>query len=265
MVYKGYIGLFSYWGVLAATSLLQSLNVELVLTIPRKNTIVSTLRPSLMLIQMAKQVGLEETTMISIDPDTQSERENYKLLIGSIVPRPIALVTTLSQQGVLNAAPFSYFSIVSSQPPLLSVSVQRKQGAMKDTARNAIEIGAFVIHITDESNIDKVNETAANLPPDESEVIRAGFTPITSESIVVPGLKEAKIRMECLLEQFIPLGGSSDQPACDLLIGRVVRFHIADDVYEHGHIDPENLGPISRMAGNSYAKLGPLFSMDRPK
>jgi flavin reductase (DIM6/NTAB) family NADH-FMN oxidoreductase RutF len=203
--------------------------------------------------------------MISIDPATQSDRENYKLLIGSIVPRPIALVTTLSKEGVLNAAPFSYFSIIASQPPLLSVSVQRKQGAMKDTARNAIETGAFVIHITDESIIDKVNETAANLPPNESEVTRAGFTPIASETIIVPGLKEAKIRMECLLEQAIPLGGSIEQPACDLLIGRVVRFHIADEVYEGGYINPDKLGPISRMAGNYYAKLGSQFSMDRPK
>jgi flavin reductase (DIM6/NTAB) family NADH-FMN oxidoreductase RutF len=203
--------------------------------------------------------------MISINPETQSDRENYKLLIGSVVPRPIALVTTLSQEGVLNAAPFSYFSIVASKPPLLSVSVQRKQGMMKDTARNAIGTGAFVIHITDESIIGKVNETAANLPSNQSEVPRAGFTPIPSEAIVVPGLKEAKIRMECLLEQAIPLGGTDEQAACDLLIGRVVRFHLAEEVYENGYINPDKLGPISRMAGNDYARLGSLFSMERPE
>jgi flavin reductase (DIM6/NTAB) family NADH-FMN oxidoreductase RutF len=203
--------------------------------------------------------------MISIDPTTQSDRENYKLLIGSIVPRPIALVTTLSKEGVLNAAPFSYFSIVSSQPPLLLVSVQRKQGVMKDTSRNATETGAYVIHIVDESIIDKVNETAANLPPDESEVTRAGFTPIASEAIVVPGLKEAKIRMECLLEQAIPIGGIDEQIACDLLIGRVVRFHIADEIYENGNINPDKLAPVSRMAGSYYARLGSLFSIERPK
>jgi flavin reductase (DIM6/NTAB) family NADH-FMN oxidoreductase RutF len=203
--------------------------------------------------------------MISIDPATQSDRDNYKLLIGSVVPRPIALVTTLSQEGVLNAAPFSYFSIVASKPPLISVSVQRKQGMMKDTARNAIVIGAFVIHITDESIIDKVNETAVSLPSNESEVPRAGFTPIPSEAIVVPGLKEAKIRMECLLEQALPLGGTDEQPACDLLIGRVVRFHLAEEVYENGYIIPDKLGPISRMAGNDYARLGSLFSLERPE
>jgi flavin reductase (DIM6/NTAB) family NADH-FMN oxidoreductase RutF len=203
--------------------------------------------------------------MISIDPTTQTNLENYKLLVGSIIPRPIALVTTLSLNGVLNAAPFSYFSIISSQPPLLSVAVQRKQGEMKDTARNAIDTGAFVIHITDRSIIDKVNETAANLPPDESEVSKAGFTPITSDKIVVPGLQEAKIRMECLLEQTIPLGGSDEHPACDLLIGRVVQFHFADDVYEDGHINPDRLDPISRLAGSYYAELGSQFSIERPE
>jgi flavin reductase (DIM6/NTAB) family NADH-FMN oxidoreductase RutF len=203
--------------------------------------------------------------MISIDPAAQSDRDNYKLLIGSVVPRPIALVTTLSKDGVLNAAPFSYFSIIASQPPLLSVSVGRKAGVMKDTARNAIEAGAFVIHITDESIIGQVNEAAANLPPSESEVERVGFTPIASEAIDVPGVKEAKIRMECLLEQTLPLGGETGgQPACDLLIGRVVRFHIADEVYENGHINPDKLGPISRLAGNDYARLGSRFSMERP-
>lgn len=203
--------------------------------------------------------------MISIDPAAQSERDNYKLLIGSIVPRPIALVTTLSKDGVLNAAPFSYFSIVASQPPMLSVAVQRNQGAMKDTARNAIEAGALVIHITDESIIGQVNETAANLPPFESEVARAGFTPVASDTIGVPGVKEAKIRMECLLEQAIPLGGAGSQPACDLLIVRVVRFHLAEDVYVNGYIDPGKLNPVSRMAGNYYAKLGSMFAMERPE
>jgi flavin reductase (DIM6/NTAB) family NADH-FMN oxidoreductase RutF len=205
--------------------------------------------------------------MISIDPSTQTDRENYKLLVGSIIPRPIALVTTLSQAGVLNAAPYSYFSIIANQPPLISISVQRKQGVMKDTARNAMETGSFVVHITDESIIDRVNETAANLPPNESEVERAGFTPIASEMIDVPGLQEAKIRMECLLEQSIQLGGSGndDQPACDLLIGRVVRFHFDEAVYEDGHIKPDKLNPMSRLAGIDYAKLGTRISLERPK
>ncbi|MBD0382183.1 flavin reductase family protein [Paenibacillus sedimenti] len=204
--------------------------------------------------------------MISIDPTSQSERENYKFLIGSIIPRPIAFVTTLSKEGVLNAAPYSYFTIVTANPPMVAISVQRKQGERKDTSRNAIETGAFVVHISDESYINEINQTAANLPPGESEVSLAGLTPVTSDKIAVPGIAEASIRMECVLDQAIPLGGTEGSPAADLLIGRVVQFHIAEALYDSGgHIDAVGLKPVSRLAGNSYAKLGEIFAIDRPE
>ena len=108
--------------------------------------------------------------MHSIDPKTISERENYKFLIGSIIPRPIAFVTSLSEEGVLNGAPFSYFNIVSSNPPMISLSIQRSGGKQKDTARNILHSKEFVIHIVDEDNVMKINETAATLPPDKSEI-----------------------------------------------------------------------------------------------
>lgn len=202
--------------------------------------------------------------LISIDPASQTERDNYKLLIGSIIPRPVAFVTTLSKEGVLNAAPFSYFNIVTANPPMVSVSVQRKQGLLKDTARNAQDTGAFVVHISDESYIEEINQTAASLGPDESEVQFVGLTPIPSEKVAVPGVAEAKIRMECVLERSIPLGGSEETPACDLLIGRVLCFHIADELVLNGRIDPEGLKPVSRLAGSSYSKLGEIFSIERP-
>ncbi|WP_282938544.1 flavin reductase family protein [Paenibacillus sp. RC67] len=203
--------------------------------------------------------------MITIDPKQISERESYKLLIGSIIPRPIALVTTLSSQGVVNAAPFSYFNIVTADPPMISVSVQRKQGRMKDTARNAVDAGAFVVHISDETYIQQINQTAASLPPHESEVALAELSTVKSEKISVPGIAEARVRMECVLEQAIPLGGTQETPAADLLIGRVVCFHIDEAVYDQGHIDAEALRPVSRLAGASYSKLGEQFILDRPE
>lgn len=202
--------------------------------------------------------------MITIDPARQSERDNYKLLTGSILPRPIALVTTLSLHGTLNAAPFSNFNIVTAAPPMISVSVQRRNGVRKDTARNAAELGAFVVHISDESYIIKMNLTAANLSPDESEVALAGLTPVDSLKIDVPGVAEAKIRMECVVEEAIPIGGTKEAPAADLLIGRVVCFHIHETIYDDGHIDAELLRPVSRLSGNYYSKLGALFAMERP-
>lgn len=124
--------------------------------------------------------------MISIDPKAQSERDNYKLLIGSIIPRPIAFVTTKSQDGVLNGAPFSYFNIVSSNPPMISLSIQRSGGELKDTARNIRDLQEFVVHIVDEQNVRQVNETAAKLPPNHSEIEIAGLTPVESTQVAVP-------------------------------------------------------------------------------
>lgn len=202
--------------------------------------------------------------MIAIDPLNQTERENYKLLIGSIIPRPIAFVTSLSAEGVLNAAPFSYFTIVTADSPMVAVSIQRRQGKLKDTSRNAMDIGEFVVHISDESYINQINQAAAALPPDQSEVMMTGLTPVESTKVTVPGLAEANIRMECMLEQAIPLGGTEGVPSADLLIGRVVQFHIADALYENGHIDAQGLRPVTRLAGNFYAKLGEQFTLERP-
>jgi flavin reductase (DIM6/NTAB) family NADH-FMN oxidoreductase RutF len=203
--------------------------------------------------------------MHSIDPKTISERENYKFLIGSIIPRPIAFVTSLSEEGVLNGAPFSYFNIVSSNPPMISLSIQRSNGKPKDTARNILNKREFVIHIVDEQNVDKINQTAASLAPSESEIELAGLTPIDSSAISVPGIKEAKIRMECVLEYSLELGGTEALPGCDFLIGRVVHYHIDSTLYENGRIDPRGLAAVSRLAGNDYAKIGDMFSKVRPQ
>lgn len=197
--------------------------------------------------------------MLSFNPNEQSERENYKLLIGTVIPRPIAFVTSVAADGTVNAAPFSYFNIVSSNPPMLSVSVQRKNGAAKDTARNILEKKEFVVHIVDEENVYEANKTAASLPPDESEIDLAELTLIDSESVSVPAVKESKVRFECVLEHAVDLDGT------DLIIGKIVRFHIDESVYENGRINAETLKPVSRLAGTNYAKLGETFSLKRPE
>lgn len=203
-------------------------------------------------------------SLLSIDPTTNTERENYKLLIGSIIPRPIAFVMTLGADGTVNGAPFSYFNIVSSNPPMISLAIQRIDGKRKDTSRNILEMKEFVVHIVDDHNVEKINETAASLPPDQSEIDMADLIPIKSTKISVPGIKEAKIRMECTLEHTIELGGK-ESPGSDLIIGKVVHFHIEESIYQDGRIDYKGLGAISRLAGNNYAKIGDVFSIKRPK
>lgn len=202
--------------------------------------------------------------MLSIDPKTNTERENYKILIGSIIPRPIAFVTTLNEEGLVNGAPFSYFNIVSSNPPMISLSIQRSEGIPKDTARNILNQKEFVVHIVDEDNVDKINQTAASLPPNESELILAGLEETGSVKISVPGVKQAKIRMECVMTQSLRLG-SETLPGCDLIIGKVVQWHIDEGLYEKGRVNQEKLAAVSRLAGATYAKIGETFDIERPK
>jgi len=200
--------------------------------------------------------------LISIDPKQTSERDNYKLLIGTVIPRPIAFVTTQSEDDVVNGAPFSYFNIVSSNPPMVSLAIQRTND-LKDTARNIYNNREFVVHIVDDENVEKINKTAASLPATESEIELANLTPIQSEIVSVPGIKEAKVRMECKLVQSIPFGG--DGPGSDLFIGEIVRFHIDETIYKDGRIDTRGLNAVSRLAGSNYATIGNIFSIERPK
>ena len=202
--------------------------------------------------------------MLSIHPNDLSERENYKFLIGSIVPRPIAFITSVNEDGVVNGAPFSFFNVVSSNPPMISVSVQRKKGQMKDTARNITANGEFVVHVVSEEIVHAINQTAANLPPHESEIELANLTLVSSDVVKVRGVKEAKVRFECTLEQKVTLGGDEHGPGCDLLIGRVQKYHIEETLYEEGRIDLEQLRAMSRLAGNDYATIGNITTIERP-
>ncbi|GGI66226.1 flavin reductase family protein [Enterococcus alcedinis] len=198
-----------------------------------------------------------------LSSDQLTQRENYKLLIGSIIPRPVALVTTESSTGVLNIAPFSFFNIVSSDPAIVSIAIQRKNGEEKDTARNFREKGQGVIHILDEENVHEANQTAAALEPHESELSVADFEVVPSESVQTPALKEAKIRLEVTVHDRIEIK-KEQQVTADLFLLKVEKYVIAESVYEEGKIDPEKLAPISRLAGHDYSKLGEIFTLIRP-
>ncbi len=193
--------------------------------------------------------------MYTFDAQSLTARENYKLLIGSIIPRPIAFVTTLNQDASVNAAPFSFFNIVNNHPPMVAIAVQRAGGKRKDTALNIERTGDFVVHITDEDNVQDINETAAPLAYGDSELSRTELSLLTSTTIKTPGIKDAKMRFECKLSQMILLGDVLD--GADLIIGEIVTYHIDDSIYEGDFkINPHALQAVSRLAGNDYAKLG---------
>lgn len=201
--------------------------------------------------------------MIHIDPTKNTDRENNKLLIGSVLPRPIAFVTS-ETNGVLNGAPFSYFNVVNSTPPLISLSIRRDSGKVKDTARNIFESKEFVVHIVDRTNVEKVNQTSASFPSEVSEVDQVGLTPVASSVIAVRGVKEAKVRMECILFDSLTIK-EDGEPVSDLIIGKVVAYHVDDAVYDDGKIDLRKLDPMSRLAGPNYGTVGEVLTYKRPE
>ncbi|HAS00824.1 MAG TPA: hypothetical protein DCR67_03590 [Brevibacillus sp.] len=188
-------------------------------------------------------------------------QEKYKLLIGGIIPRPIAWVTSHNPAGVVNAAPFSYFNVACIDPMMISIAVSRKPGqVMKDTARNISETKEFVVNTVDVHNVALVNETSADFPADQSEVEALGLDLTPSQAIKVPRLALSRIHFECKLHQIVTLG---EPAASDLIIGEVVHVHIDDSMYFNGKIDAEKFAPVSRLAGHTYATLGELF--DHPR
>lgn len=203
--------------------------------------------------------------MLDFSPEQLTEKEKKKFLIGSVIPRPIALVSTMSAEGVVNVAPFSYFNIVTYDPPMLSVAVQRTDGESKDTARNILNNNEAVIHIVDAGNVEQANNTSAPLAEGESELDVSSFTTIESRTLNVPGLNEAKVRYETELYENVVVYNEDNLPTTDLLLLKVKHYHIDENIYHGGYIDPVKLKAVSRLAGNDYANIGEIFTVERPE
>lgn len=205
---------------------------------------------------------------MKIDPAVLSGKDAYGLMISTVVPRPIAFISSCDADGNTNLAPFSYFNVVTSNPPLISVSIgQRRwegERIKKDTLRNIEAVSEFVVNIATEALMAKVNASAAEYPPDVSEIEALGFTAESSERVSVPRIGESPINLECKLHQVIMVG---DAPQCGLVLGEVVFAHIDDAVWstESGDVDPVALAPLARLGGNFYGSLGNITSMPRPE
>jgi flavin reductase (DIM6/NTAB) family NADH-FMN oxidoreductase RutF len=195
-----------------------------------------------------------------IDPSELDPQSVYKLLIGSVVPRPIAWTSTVSTGGVRNLAPFSFFTVASRQPPMLCISVGPRVDSnipTKDTLDNVEERGEFVVNIVSLSLSNTMFESSKSHPPEADEFEKAGLTPAPCEVVGAPRVEEAGVGMECLLDRVLSLG--SDH----LVIGRVVRFHVRDELYgENGRIDVAGLDPLGRLAGD-YTKVETIFELPK--
>ncbi len=199
-----------------------------------------------------------------IDPKKQSYKENYKLMIGSIVPRPIALVSTYSKADICNLAPFSFFTGITSDPPTICFSPARRgiEGEEKDTLKNIKDTGEFVINIVNEDIVEQMNETATEFPPEVDEFKESGLTAIKAKIVNPPLVKESPISFECKRLQILEIGKAQSGGGF-LVIGEIVMFHIDDELLENGRIDTGLLNPIGRLAGMEYTKLGERFKIKR--
>lgn len=206
--------------------------------------------------------------MLSIDPAEHQPRDIYKLMTGLIVPRPIALVSTVDRQGAANLAPFSFFCGVGSVPPTLLFCPALRAGRAtdhtprKDTLRNVEETGEFVVNVVSESIADAANATAADVPPEVDEFQLSGLTAIPSDVVRAPRVAESPAQMECKLLQVIY---TSHKPGGGVIVlGEIVRFHVRAALVDSFRVDPGGLDAVGRMAGNTWVRTRDRLELARP-
>lgn len=184
-------------------------------------------------------------------------QQTYKLLTGVIVPRPIAWICSRSVDGVLNLAPFSAFTFVSNQPPMIGVNIGRKAGVMKDTGNNILATGEYVVHIADQALLPQLHESAEEHPPEVSEVQALGLQTVASDLVCVPRLAAPPVAMECRLHRSIAFGVTGSE----FMVGEVLAFHVRDGLVQDHKIDTLALDPVCRLGGPNYATLGKVVTL----
>lgn len=197
---------------------------------------------------------------MQLDPQTLPSQDIYKLLIGCVVPRPIAWVSSMSEHGVANLAPFSFFMGVCGDPPTIAFSSGRRAGNHKDTIHNLESTGDFVVNVVDDALAEQMNLTSGEYPPEIDEFALTGLTAAPSVKVQAPRVAEAPINMECRVAQIIPVGRGPHS----LVLGEIVYFHVRDALYHAGRIDMHALHPVGRLAGHLYTHVHDIFEMKRP-
>jgi flavin reductase (DIM6/NTAB) family NADH-FMN oxidoreductase RutF len=203
--------------------------------------------------------------MRRFDPANHSASDIYKLMVGMVVPRPIAFVSSLDEQGVRNLAPFSYFMACTADPPVVCfVSSYRKtELPTKDTLRNIVATKEFVVNIVSGEFADRMNLTAAEVAPEIDEFDLSGLTPVPSELVRPPRVAESHAHMECRLRQLLPIGEAPGGGT--MIFGDVLRFHVDEEIIDGYKIDPDKLNAVGRMGGPTYVRTRDRFDMARPK
>ncbi len=197
---------------------------------------------------------------MDIDPKTRTLDETYKLITGLIVPRPVAWITSLSSNGTVNLAPFSAYGLVTHNPPMLMVTIGKRDGERKDTGKNIVGRGEFVVNVARYEDAATLHGSSADFAYGESEIVHLGLETVSSLVVAVPRLATSAAAMECRLREKL------EYPDVDsiILLSEVVSFHIRDDFVRGGKIDTRELDPLARIGGPNYAGLGRFISLAPP-
>lgn len=201
--------------------------------------------------------------MQSFDTNGDEFTSNYKFLIGSILPRPIAWVSTINEDGSNNLAPFSFFTAVSAKPMIIAFSpmIRSSTGTIKDTAKNILERKQFVVNFVTEELATKANASSAELPYGQDEFKHAGLTPIASETIKAMRVSESPVQFECVYRDHLSYG---DKPGAGMIItGEVLKVHVNESILDGDKINTVRFNPVGRGAGNDWFRCQDTFQMER--
>lgn len=203
--------------------------------------------------------------MITLDPNALDVTACYKLLIGTVVPRPIAFVTTVCANGAVNAAPFSAFAMVTAKPMTVVFSIGIKSnGQKKDTLLNIERTKEFVVNSVGSWMVEAMNYCSGEFAYGISELEQVGLTTVASEVVAPPRILESVAHMECRLHTLVDIGGGTPGSAT-LVVGEVLRYHVKKSAYEEGRISVSELQPVARLGGLQYGLVGDVFELERPK
>ena len=198
---------------------------------------------------------------MKIDP---KRFDNFsRVLTGVVVPRPIALISTVSADGVANLAPFSYFNAVADDPPTIVVGISRQADWKdKDTLVNIERTGEFVVNVVVTNIAEQMNSTAAEYPAEVDEFQVSGLTPVASDVVSPPRVAESPVNMECRLDQVVSIGSADNQHG--LVIGNILLVHIWDELIDGHRVNHDRLDPVGRLAGNMYTRTDSTYELIRP-
>jgi flavin reductase (DIM6/NTAB) family NADH-FMN oxidoreductase RutF len=196
---------------------------------------------------------------VTLDASLLDTEAAYSLLIGCVVPRPIAWITTVNAAGKVNAAPFSSFNYVAHSPPMLAVNIGSRAGELKDTARNIVDTREFVVNVATEATLEVMHKSSAEYPPEVSETEALGIGLEPSRFVKPPRIAASPIQMECRLERSITLGRGLNT----LYIGEIVAFHLSQAIFDGRRVDSAKMRPVARLGGPYYAALGEIFNRPR--